>query len=241
MARNRKKMSLYEVIRTAEVKPDDGKVSAQPQQGKADKDKAGAMPLAGWPRKPRIVQLNAGRVEFSLPYQLAIAVLLGVVVVILLVYRLGRVSVKTTGALATETVNSVQKIPAPAAGELMQNAETAEEIASAVQSVEEPVPVKSKGNNNIVITQYRRRMDLVPVQEHFALKDIETEIVTIDDWYFLRTVDKYENPERPGTNGYAAREKIIKWGAEYKAQAGYETFGAKPFQDAYGRNFSISP
>ena len=40
-----------------------------------------------WRRKPRVVQYNNGRVEFSVPYQLGIAVVLGLIVVMLLAFR----------------------------------------------------------------------------------------------------------------------------------------------------------
>ena len=50
--------------------------------------------------------------------------------------------------------------------------------------------------------------------------------------------DKYENPDREGTDGYAAKQKIIEWGARYKAEQGYEPFGAKSFETAYGMKFN---
>jgi len=223
-------MSLYEVIRDAQVTPRDSKLSEQPE--KPDKDKRTVMPSAAWPRKPRIVQLNAGRVEFSLPYQITILLALGLTLLIFLIYRLGQISGKTTD-LASITAKS-----RPQAVEQMTTAEVPEQITTAVSSsAEESEPVKPKGNNNIVITEYPRRIDLVPVQKYFANNGIQTEIVKIDESYFLRTVEKYENPGRFGTDGYEARERIIEIGADYKAPTGYETFGTKPFQDAYGRKF----
>jgi len=227
MARNRRKMSLYEVIRDAKVTPRESKPPEQP--AKPDKDKRSAMPSAAWPRKPRIVQLNAGRVEFSLPYQIAIVLALGVLLLIFLVYRLGQISGKTTD-LASITAKSQPKA--------VEQIRTAEKITPVVSSsAEEAEPVQPKGNNNIVITQYPRRIDLVPVQKYFAQNGIETEIVKVNDSYFLRTVEKYENPGRLGTDGYEAKQRIIELGAVYKAPTGYETFGTKPFQDAYGRKF----
>jgi hypothetical protein len=223
-------MSLYEVIRTAQVSPRDSKPPEQ-QPGKADKDIT-AMPSSAWPRKPRIVQVNAGRVEFSLPYQIAILLGLGVVLLIFLIYQLGQISNKSTD-LGTITSKSQ-----PRAVEQIRRVDTADEITPAVSApAEETEPVKPKGNNNIVITEYPRRIDLVPVQKYFAQNGIQTEIVKIDGSYFLRTVGKYENPGRSGTDGYEVRQRIIELGSEYRAPTGYETFGAKPFQDAYGRRF----
>jgi len=78
---------------------------------------------------------------------------------------------------------------------------------------------------------------LEPVKQYFASFGIETEIRQVGSWYYLVTKDKYENPERPGTEGYVAKERIIKLGANYKAPPGYESFGTQPFHDAYGMRF----
>jgi len=223
-------MSLYEVIRDAQVGPRESKPTEQ--LAKPDKDKKAAKPSAGWPRKPKILQLNDGRVEFSLPYQIAIVLALGLILLIFLVYRLGQISGKTMDLAPITAKSQTQAV------EQMSTADTAEQITTAVSgSGEEVEPVGPKGNNNIVITEYPRRIDLVPVQKYFANNGIQTEIVKVDDSYFLRTVEKYENPGRSGTGGYKARQRIIEIGADYKAPTGYETFGTKPFQDAYGRRF----
>ncbi len=55
--------------------------------------------------------------------------------------------------------------------------------------------------------------------------------------YYLVTKEKYDNPERSGTDGSKAKQDIIKLGAAYKAPQGYGTFGPKPFHDAYGMRF----
>jgi len=109
--------------------------------------------------------------------------------------------------------------------------------APAAVSAVKVEPVKQKGNNRIVIQTYQLRADLEPVKQFFAQFGIETEIIKINDWYYLVTKDKYENPEKPGTDGYLAKQKIIELGTKYKAPQGYETFGKKPFYDAYGMNF----
>ena len=95
---------------------------------------------------------------------------------------------------------------------------------------------ESKGNNRIVIQTYDKRADLELVQYYFAEGGIETEIRKIGDTFYLVSADKYEkDPKIEGTDGYAAKQKIIEWGARYKAPQGYETFGAKSFETAYGR------
>ena len=75
------------------------------------------------------------------------------------------------------------------------------------------------------------------MQKHFAEYGIETEIFRQNNSYFLVTRNRYDNPSKAGTDGYKARQQIIKVGAEYKGKApqGYETFAPHFFKDAYGK------
>ena len=96
------------------------------------------------------------------------------------------------------------------------------------------------GKNRIVIQTLQLRSHLEPVKQYFASFGVETEIKKVDNWYYLVTENKYDNPEKPGTNGYFAKQRIIELGAGYKAPTGYESFrrGDKmPFHDAFGMNF----
>ena len=54
------------------------------------------------------------------------------------------------------------------------------------------------------------------------------------DGYLLATKSFYGNPDKPGTNGYEVKQKIIELGKAYKAPKGFESFAAKHFSDAYG-------
>jgi len=239
MARNRRKKALYEVISKTRPKPGYGRTVEQLHPEKPGKDEpidtksdmAASERTPQWPRKPKIVQFNAGRIEMSVPYQLAIAAFLGVVLLFLVVFRLGQMSYSRGG----ETIDSsakIQKIeqkkPAsPATAEIRRTPPLAEKTE----------PLESKGNNRIVIQTYQVRAQLEPVKQYFAYFGIETEIKKIGDWYYLVTKEKYENPKKPGSDGYLAKQKIIQLGAKYKAPPGYESFGQKPFHDAYGMKF----
>ena len=88
-----------------------------------------------------------------------------------------------------------------------------------------------------MIQTWSSRTQLEPVKSYFAENGIKTEIRKIGDVYYLITIEKYENPQRLGTDGYLARQKIVEIGAEYKAPPGYGSFGPKPFYDAYGMRF----
>lgn len=233
MARSRKKKALYEVIGKTWPKPGSGRAGEQPPVKKSGTDESAAPKPVGtvWPRRPRILQFNAGRIELSLPYQLAIALILGLVLLVLVFYRLGQMSYpaeqeSSNPAAKIKDVDwdrptgpaTVDRTPAPGAAE---NAEA----------------VGQKGRNRIVIQTYETRTQLEPVKEYFASFGIKTEFRKIGGWYYLVTQDKYENPEKRGTDGYLAKERIIELGADYKAPEGYESFGKKPFHDAYGMRF----
>ena len=247
MARNRRK-PLYEVIGKTFAKSGYGKTLEQPHPEKSGKDKPTAARSAirvserpaQWPRRPKIVQFNADRIEISMPYQIAIALLLGVVLLVLIVFRLGQI----TYLSSQKTADSAAKMPKnqqteaeQVVSEASQTPVPTEEIAPVSAFVENIEPAEPKGNNRIVIQTYQLRTHLEPVKQYFAEKGVETEIRRIGGIYYLVTEKRYENPERQGTDGYIAKQEIIKLGAKYKAPQGYETFGSRPFHDAYGMRF----
>jgi hypothetical protein len=237
MAHSHEKKALYEVIGKGNLpKPHADNALEQPQMEESHKDvhpiaKLSAPSRTRWLNKPRIAQFNAGRIELSVPYQLAIAMLLGLVLVILVAFRLGQGSRKIAGpaAKATETVQETTAAVPRTVGPVRQT-----QPPPVVKQVE---LAKPKGENRIVIQSYQFRADLEPVRQYFTQFGIETEIIKVDAWYYLVTKDKYENPGKPGTDGYVARQKIVELGANYKAPTGYETFGSTPFSDAYGKRF----
>ena len=245
MVRKRRKKSLYEVIGQTWPKSGPNKVLGQPhperpgEKGEpAAAESTTPVPerLAKWPKRPRIVQINADRIEISIPYLLAIAILLGIILLVLIFFRLGQSSQKRSGS-ALEIPRNVRKTTPGATVGIPQMFVPAEKKMPTSASARKVEPVKLKGNNRIVIQTYQLRAHLVPVKQYFAQFGIETEIKKNDGWYYLVTRDKYENPEKSGTDGYLAKQKIIEWGAKYKAPPGYETFGTKPFHDAYGMRF----
>ena len=228
MARRRKKMALYEVIHKTQVKRGRGKSVEPLRPEKPHKDEsspekpvvAARKPAALWPSRPKMFQLSADRIEISMPYQLAVAVLLGLVLLLLVVFQLGQ------AVSERRTARASGRIPASRGT-----------TGLAPMSRETVKPVASEGKNRIVIQTYHRREDLEPVQEHFARRGIDTEIRLIGNRYYLLTKEKYENPEKEWTDGNLAKRQIIAVGADYKAPPGYETFGAQSFQSAHGMKF----
>jgi hypothetical protein len=237
-------MALYEVINGGRLKSAYNKNLQQTQPegtgGEIDTDSADTSRTFErfcWPTKPRMFQINAGRIEISIPYQLAVAVLLGIILLILIAFRLGQRNLITTGPVADLPKDAQSK-----AGPVVREPERVDVVRKMPPRKISPgikkfVPIKLTGSNHIVIKEYARRPDLEHAEKYFDSLGIETEVVKSGGRYFLRTVNTYENPGRVGTDGYIALKKIAEVGAKYKAPQGFETFGTKPFQDAYGRKF----
>lgn len=240
MARYRRaKKSLYEAMSRTRLKPSYRKTleplrPAEPAKHEPAVQKPTAVLPTGtakWWTRSRHVQINAGRIEISIPYQLAIAILLGLIVLILLAFRLGQfsqtVANSTAKLQANPSANPGQDDPAPAAEK---------PLASKESSVPDKgtVSTDADANNRIVIQTFQVRTHLEPVSQYFAQFGIETEIRKIGDWFYLVTKNKYQNPQKQGTDGYLMKQKIVQLGANYKAPPGRETFAPNLFKDAYG-------
>lgn len=238
MARNRRKKALYEVISKSWPRPGAGRKAERLRPPVAEKKPQPTEPKASvpgpataspWPKRPRLVQFSADRVELSLPYQVAIAVLLAIILVALVLYRLGQMSAPGRAQPTGPAKNVPAKAPP---GQLIKPAPTENETTS--DTAEENVATEQQRDHVIVVQQYDTRADLVPVQKHFADYDIETEIVLMNGVYFLITKDRYEDTETTGTEGYQAKLMIRNVGALYRAPAGHERFARRKFSDAYG-------
>jgi len=248
MIHKTKKKALYEVILGSgtkssfeqlhpkglgnePAKPQETSDFAKPVSGGQEEQKGGdEMPVSGvvrWIRKPRFVQFNAGRVEFSVPYELGIAILLGVLLVVVVAFRLG----ENMGSREAAGQAAVKQAIRSDSGQPAVNRQPAAVAA------DKDKQATVSGKNRIVIKIYQVRSQLEPVKEYFDKLGVATEIIEKNSWYYLVTKNKYDNPDKPGTDGFQARQKIIELGASYKAPPGYETFGPKPFSDAFGMRF----
>lgn len=250
MARNRGKKALYEVMSKTRIKPGTGKTIEQlhpkkneqeVQQNKDEKpvvDKPQA--ATQWWKKPRMLQFNAGRIEFSLPYQIAIAIVLGLIALALIIFGLGQYSMSNqeTARSVEGTTNNARMNPTGQANINRTQRNNAAEnrpphsTSSGQAARQAPAAAQSTGNNVIVLKEYGAKMALVLAQQYFEKNDIMTEVVLENGRYFLQTTNTYDNPMNPGTNGYIAKMRIIKVGNGYKAPTGFETFN---FKDAYGK------
>jgi len=209
-----------------------------------------------WFRRPRTVQFNTGRIEFSLSYPVVIAILLGFILLVLLAFRIGQYysfhgEQGRTISGGQPSGHGVPAEPGPAnanpSGVIPAQPEKAESASVrnvadlSARSVADESSVETKvefttpqAGNVIVLVEYSKRADLVPAQSHFAKFGVETEIVSWGGKYFLITKNRYEGFGAE-SDGYEAKQKIVEVGAKYKAPQGYETFAPLFFKDAYGK------
>ncbi|NLZ05262.1 MAG: hypothetical protein GXY19_08830 [Phycisphaerae bacterium] len=204
--------------------------------------------------KPKAIQFNAGRIEVSLPYQIGIAIGLFVILILLAVFRLGQIDQKARYRQVGRTTQA--GVDSPTAGSPGANP-APESVTTGAQNdaADSPAGAVAAGDNWIVIARSELWKDLEPVKRHFDEHGVKTGITTFEklrghfarfgldgsklpqgDGYLLVTMQTYDNPDRPGTDGYEAKQKIIEIGALYKgkAPAGCESFGPRYFSDAYG-------
>jgi hypothetical protein len=265
--RDTKKKALYEVIRGAgskanyeQLRPNiaeagpAGSLTSRPGSVQGG-DAVPPTNVVRWIRKPSVVQFNAGRIEFSLPYQLGIAVLLGAILVAVVAFRLGgRFGSPSTSSPANRLQGQAGQAGPAAAKQAIRPIDSAQGRPESKQAVVNKVapatavatdtgrqvsspPAGQTGRNRIVIQMYQVRSHLEPVKEYFEKLGVATEIIVKDNWYYLVTKNRYDNVDKAGSEGFIAKQKIIELGAGYKAPAGFETFGPKPFNDAFGMRF----
>jgi len=260
MIHNTKKKALYEVIGRAGSKPGyeqlhpNGTAGQVPSAGSTHSTSSGqtSSPQAGsvqtqgvvrWAIRPRVVQFNAGRIEFSIPYQVGIAVVLGVLLVAVVLFRLGEwVGSREVAGNASTAAKPVVNKPAESRSVMPKpvtqdtpvvKQPTAQDTSAAGVGANQP----TTGRNRIVLKIYQVRSHLEPAKEYFDKMGVATEIIEKNNWHYLVTKNKYDNPEKAGTDGYLAKQKIIEIGSGYKAPVGFESFGPKPFSDAFGMRF----
>ena len=242
MARNSRGMALYEVIGKAELKSSQDKELSRLRSRVSDTrppvdsklrraDVSSVSEVKPWPNRLKWLRFYSNRIEFSLSWQVAVIAVLTIFAIFLVFFRLGRM---TAGA-NVEKVSKIALKPEIAsrtvAAAVVDRAE-----AKAFTRPSAPKMVVPMGENVIVIASYSLASHLEPVKNYFAGFGIETEIIRQDGRYLLITQQRYDNPEKAGTDGYKAKQKIIEIGASYKLPkgSGFESFAPKLFSDAYG-------
>ena len=222
---------------------------------KTDRPARPPRPIPMWWRlKP--VQLNAGRVEVSVPYHIGVVIVLAVTLVILVAYRMGQKHPLAKAKAAVPTKASVQATKQNAAA-TETTVPKASQSAPPVASSPASEPAQPQGDNWIVLKYSKQKADLDDAKEFFGKNGIDVDVVSVaevrevfakrqlnqallpkSDGFLLVTNSLYNNPDNPGTDGYAMKQKIAEVGKKYKAKPGRDTFAPKFFSDAYGMKLS---
>ena len=214
-------------------------------------------PAQTWLR-PKAVQFNDGRIEVSLPYQIGIIIGLGFVLLVMIGFwfghRLGRIDERSRYAKASQSPRaSVDDVPTPS-GTSDAGVPASDSPAPAQRpAVDTGRVARAPGDNVIVLGRHAVKTQLEPVRDYFRDHGVDTRILSYErlrthfaqneldasrlpkgDGFMLVTYKLYDNPDREGTNGNAAKQKIVELGRGYRAPRGYESFAANYFSDAYG-------
>ncbi len=246
MVHNTKKKALYEVIGRAGSKSGYEQLHPSGTAGENPSANPETSPnVVRWVRRPSFVQFESGRIEFSVPYQFGIAIALGMLLAAVVLFRLGQrvgnrnIPANTPAAAKPVVIPSTSSVlsGAPSGGQVKPAAQIAPATDATANQAAQATSATSTGRNRIVLKMYQVRSHLEPAKEYFDKMGVATEIIEKDNWYYLVTKNKYDNPGKAGTDGYLAKQKIIELGAGYKVPAGFETFGPNPFSDAYGKKF----
>ena len=249
MAKSHGKIALYELVNKARFRSAQQKalsateakqeqkapvavsVDPAPRPGGVKVGKKLDSPIkspASWSARPKPVRIYDDRIELCFSWQVVGIAALTFVVLLLVFFKLGRIS--STG--------QVEVKPPPVSVSVQQIIPKTRLAETVVRSVPQAAPkvVEPMGDNVIVITSYPLNTHLEPVKQHFAKFGIATEIVKRGSRYMLVTQNRFNDIEKPGADGYEMKRKIMSIGASYKppAGSGFESFGTKPFQDAYG-------
>lgn len=224
--RKRKKMALYEVfskgMSESRRKSEAGMNAENSKVAVGGASKRSNLPKVG------MLQINRGRVEISVRYEVAVVVLLVVILCVMGAYRLGERFAVAENQAAQSQTNESQTMAAVEVSTAEPQVPMAESQAS---GAEETTDAAGSGDNWIVIATHRNAEQLTPVQQFFMGYGIETQIRRIGENYILHTRETYGNPNRRGSDGWQALRRIVEVGQNYEPLAGYRSFD---FTTAYG-------
>jgi hypothetical protein len=208
--------------------------------------------------KLKPILLNAGRLEISITYPVAILVGLLVIVAVLVIFRLGRLDGRASTASSSRRSSTADGGQGASPEDPSQaSSQTAADRGQVNQASGEPQRGAAAnlpdGYDHVIVMAFHTvRSQLEPVQAYFTRNGITTTIVPLARMRelletngldasrvrsgegFLLVSGVCPNPESEGTIGYELKQKIIRLGADYEAPPSFETFATHRFSDAYG-------
>ncbi len=255
MARENRRMALYEAIRkgqskrrgrekTARFRPF---ASARRRTARKKKDIAFYQRLeAGSDSgKTKAAALWSRRLNLSLSYPVAGFLVVAVAALVIAAIRFGQINYDAgwlffqpvvVSENASDELVDIKNLINSTAADGVNDSETTSTDNEIAQDgkIEETKVIVPQGNNVIVIQEYRSSWDLGPVKKHFEDNGIETEILERRGYFFLVTKARFRGVG-PGADGEPVLKKIVEIGATYNAPPEYESFRPNLFKGAYGR------
>lgn len=261
MARETRRMALYEAIRKGQSKRRGCEktvrfrpfASARSRTARKKKDIAFYQRLeaGGDSGKNKAAALWSRRLNLSLSYPVAGLLVVAVAAVLIAAIRFGQLNYDAGWLFfepvvvsdnASDELFDIRNLINSTVVDGVNDSETTSTDNQIAQDgkIEETKVIVPQGKNVIVIQAYKQRRDLEPVKQYFEENGIETEIVERGSFFLLRTTQLYHrcsvnrNSFNADYDGDVAMKEIRRIGAMYKASQGYESFRPNLFQDAYG-------
>ena len=255
MARETRRMALYEAIRKGQSKRRGRektvrfRLFAPARRGSATKKKEVGyyqrLEAGGDAGKSKLAALWSRRIALSLSYPVAACLLVAAAAVLVAAVRFGQLNYDAgwlffEPVVVSETASDELLDIGKLIDSVLVDAEKNDPTTVTDNEIEDTGVIVPQGTNVIVIQTYKLRRDLEPVQEHFESNGIKTEIIERGDYFYLRTKQLYQkfsvnrNSFNPDYDGDVAKKEIGRIGATYKAPPGYDGFRTNLFRDAYG-------
>lgn len=228
MARNPRRMALYEVIKSSRSKVPTS------QQGLIRDKTEGSDGTERSSHGRGAVRGLERRLVISVSYRVAAVWLLVFLLILMMSYRWGQnAGIRKASAGLTSAGSELTNLNGQDAGEIRETVKSGTEDSQ--ETDREKTLVEDKNLDHvIVIATYRTRRDLVPVMEYFQSQGIETSIEERSGYYFLETKQKFASPKEKGSKLSKELIRVKEIGKKYDAPSGYESFKPNLFQDAYG-------
>ena len=259
MARETRRMALYEAIRKGQSKRRGRektvrlRLFAPGRRSSATRKKEVGyyqrLEAGGDSGKSKLAALWSWRV--TLPYPVVACLLVVAAALLVAAVRFGQLNYDAgwlffepvvVSKTASDELVDIQSLIGSMATDGANDSETRSTDNEIAQNdkIENTRVIVPQGTNAIVIQAYKQRRDLEPVKRHFEKNGIETEIIERGSFFFLKTTRLYHRCSvsrasfNPDYDGDVAIKEIRRVGAMYKAPQGYESFRPNLFQDAYG-------
>ncbi len=252
MARETRRMALYEAIRKGQSKRSGRKKTvrfrpfAAGRRASATRKKEVGyyQRIEDGGHKGKLAALWTPRVNLALPYPVVGVLLVAAAALLVAAFRFGQLNYDAKW-LFFEPVAVSESV----SGGQVDNKEVIDQTLLELENIdlttdtdneivendnnEDIYAGQTQGANVIVIQEYKDSRELEPVKKHFEDNGIETEILERRGYFFLVTKARFHG-FGSGTDGEPALKKIVEIGATYKAPPEYGRFPGL-FKDAYGR------